>query len=304
MAEPKGGIDLSRWLSPDESGRLVNLEWLREVAVDESASNEECLKSTAPLLAYSKLRKLSLQQHFIPDLTGLSAFQELRELSVTDCNVNELGRDFPTDRLLTLDLSGNSLVDVEELADAPLLTQLGLSRNPLRQLAPRINWPNLLSLGVSGVPSNLNWEELAGLPSLKVLYVKQTPLPDLHVLATIPNLSELYGTLEGGRSSLDFSELTSLKKLHLHVKNAENLRNFRCGAALKEICLTHGAKLTDVSALANCSSLTSLELNYCAVSDFSFLAYMQRLERLSLKGSAESTVWELRKRFPQLEISS
>jgi len=304
MVEPEAGIDLSRWLAPDENGRLVNLEWLREVSVDESVSNEECLKSTAPLLAYSSLRKLSLQQHFIPDLTGLSAFQELRELSVTDCNVNELGRDFPADRLLTLDLSGNRLVEVEELADAPLLTQLGLSRNPLKQLAPRINWPNLLSLGVSGVPSNLNWEELAALPKLEVLYVKQTPLPDLYVLATIPNLSELYGTLEGGRSSLDFSELTSLKKLHLHVKNAENLRNFRCGAALKELRLTHGAKLTDASNLASCWGLTSLGLHYCAVSDFSFLAGMQGLERLSLKGAAEPTILELRKRFPQLEISS
>lgn len=285
--------ELARWLEPDASGNLTRFIWFCETTEPE-------LRDLSALTKWPQLQELVLEGHDLSNLSVWPHLPALRYVSLRNCQLQTLPASLPADRWHLIDLSSNQLADVEVLANAPSLDELHLAHNPLTCLPQGAVWPRLHTLNLTATPDRLSLQLLAHLSGLRVLYVKQRCLgADTPVL---PQVEQLYASMEGKIPRLDFSDWQNLQTLHLHVKNWVDLSQLQLPAGIKELTLTHGPQLSVPPDLSKLNQLQRLSLHYLALRDFSFIHRSASLRRVSIKGCPVKAD-ELRSHFPTLEVS-
>jgi len=206
-------------------------------------------------LAY--LEKLTVQDQTLDTVSFLTALTNLKELNLTDCrfSANELEIIAGLPMLERLTLSDCGLSTIAGLENAQNLTYLDLSNNTIRNLNPLEALTNLrnLNLGHNAVTT---LSALSGLVNLETLDVCYNVLPSLQPITACKNLTSLIAN-NNQISSLDGLEnLTGLTVLNLKKNSITDVSVLGNCTALVELDIGNNA-VSDIAAL---KTLTALEL--------------------------------------------
>lgn len=186
----------------------------------------------------------------------------LKDMALTDEVLDGVSKLYA---LTSLNLSGNSLTDVEKLSTLGGLTTLDLSGNSISDLDP-----------------------LSKLGGLRILYIDNNPICDFSALYKLSNLTVL--SIKGIEISEDqLKELSeALPNCAIHSDNAAedvpeiSLMGVTFKSDVEELDLSNMG-ITDISALSICRNLKRLNLNGNSVSDLMPLMDIPGLEKLYIK---------------------
>lgn len=212
----------------------------------------------------------------ISDVTALSQFSQLRELSLLE-GVGQL--DFARlKQLESLSVSGDT-PEFGNLAACRSLRLLGITDCGLRDVTPFAGLAHLRELQISEAPVK-SLEGIAGLKSLRRLVLAQLPLERLDGVELLRDLDDVYLLLLRRLYSIaPLVELPALKSLVVDscgkVSDVERLS----GAKKLECLELDGIKLQSVTFLAGLTQLTTLKLmNVGKIPSLEFLRDMRALE--------------------------
>lgn len=194
----------------------------------------------------------------------------LVEMGLTDSDISGIGR---LSSLESLSLSGNKLSSLAPLAPLSNLTFLEVSDNSIDDLAPLRDLTKLKNLYVDGNPIT-DFSPLHSLTSLRTLSMKNIDVTDEQLGAlheALPNCS-----IYADKAIETVSEI--------------RLGNRTFMSDVRELDLS-GDTITDLSPLAQCTSLERLELRSCGITDISSLVDLQSLTWLDI---SENEIDDLR----------
>ena len=207
------------------------------------------IKDAAGLGPCVALRELLLNDNQIEALGEITKLTKLRQLSIDMNRLKSLDQIGSCSCLRILSANNNAIGSVAPLGDCPELEKVTLYRNQVADLKglSNLRWLQHLDLGRNALKAIDGLGECPVLQTL-VLYENQITYISPDVLKA-PMLRELW--LSGNPvKSLDFAQwLPSLE--HLHLSDAE---------------------VEDISPLANCGLLQTLDLSFNKVADLLDLA--------------------------------
>ena len=234
--------------------------------------------------------------HYMVNLTGLNlAGNDLTDLSplapLTNLKSLRLGGFSETDTY------GDNihLSDLSPLSDLTNLERLYLSRqSAISDLSPLQNLTNLKKLEMAGQRYNYRGDgpitdlgPLAGLTKLESLDLDLGAVESLEPLSGLVNLQEIYfyaGSI--GPDLRAFSQMADLRSLDLYTDGLESLEGLEPLSKLEFLRISGVNPFTDLSPLANLTSLTQLELTG-AFSDITPLGNLTELRSLFLSPTEE-----------------
>jgi len=230
----------------------TNMLWdIKDFTVPEGAVNLNDLT----YLPY--LERLSMTNQTLDSVDFLVSLTNLKDLNLTGCRFapNELEIVACLPNLVRLTLSDCGLSTLAGLENAQYLTYLDLSNNTVRNLEPLSNLENLHTLKMShNALTSLNAiGSLTGLTELDVSFNALTSLAPLSNCWSMNSLlanNNQINTLEG------VDRLSELKILNLHKNELTDVSILAGNTALVELDLGNNG-ITDISALG---TLTNLEL--------------------------------------------
>jgi internalin A len=189
-----------------------------------------------------------------PDLLNLTF------LSVQSVGLGDLSGLQWASNLVTLDLTGNAVTGVAELANLTHLTSVLLDANSLSNLSILQPLTSLTSLSLSSnsLASLAGLERLTNLASLNIEW---NPLTDFSALSSLPNVAAL-NLVGDSISDLSFmTNLTGLTFLDLSLNRVSDLSPLVTLTNLTYLDLSQN-RLTDISALTNLSKLAVVNVQY------------------------------------------
>lgn len=168
------------------------------------------------------------------ELKAIASLPDLVKLSMMRCNLSSITELSAAVGLKYLDLSNNTIRDLEPLRSMTVLEYLNLSHNAITQLTALTGAAKLRELDISFNSVN-SAVALSGCKSLQNLRLDYNMLPNLAGLDKLPEINKVYAS---HNQIADISYLASAAKL-------------------TELDISHNS-LKDLSALSNLSSLQSL----------------------------------------------
>ena len=197
----------------------------------------------------------------IRDLTGLSFFENLQELT----------------------LSGNLITDIEELGDLSGLEYLDLGENRITDLAPlqglhSLNYLDLVDNEIENIAP------VTGLTSLHMLDVSGNLLTSLE---GIQNLTGLEMLLVGRNDLSDIRPVGGLKELYGFEACENNIEKIDALEKLTNMYILslYGNQIEDLSPLKKMDGLHYLMLDDNQIHDISPILELESLEEVSLSGN-------------------
>ena len=220
----------------------------------------------------------------VSNLDGLEFAANLTQLSLWKGGITDLAPVSGLVRLRTLDVQSHPVNDLVPLAGLESLQKLRLWHAEIADLSPILSLPRLWSLDVARNPIRdlPHWPPSSGLRDLAIGY---TSVRDLSPLTSLPLLSHL--SISGSDfSDLDFTALPRLKSLYtLGFRSAINVDLSALPELpnLQALVLREADMVSDLSSLANYTSLRSLDLGRIGLRSLDViplpvLGSLQRLE--------------------------
>ena len=285
------------------------------------------LKDVSFLKAFVHLKKLSLSEGSIKDLSVLASLTNLFELDFAGTAVTRI--DFLKNlHQLKILILNDGVKNIEVLAELPLLEELTYHGKPFSSL-PFTNLKNLKKLDIQ-YSKKIDLMHLSGLTKLEYLDITGiNALQDLNALQTLVNLKVLISKdLTRVKDISALSHLTHLTQLDLggcvkikdiqalaRLENLEQLSLWNCQGIQEINALSGCTKLrhvqldyvpiSDISAFSHCPDLESVTLSYTLVSDISPLENASNLSEISLSETRISNIEALRnaRKLTYLDIS-
>ncbi|WP_370221670.1 Ig-like domain-containing protein [Cytobacillus sp.] len=217
------------------------------------------------------LKELSLRyNNYIEDLGPLSTLHNLKKLFIGGNQIKDLTplQDFD---LTHLDISDNSLQNINILSSFTNLTYLEAARNQITDLNPLSNLTQLTSLFLDG--NNISdISPLNSLANLRMLGLSDNHISDLSTLVNMPELGSLYVS---SNNISDISPLanTRLGDIIIADNQIEDITPLAGLTSMYSLNLTSN-KITSIEALANMNRIVHLQLRDNRVSDLSPLKYI------------------------------
>ncbi len=216
------------------------------------------------------------------------------QLSAAKLGIRRLGGIEQLSALRSLDLGGNPLASVAELASNTRLRRLILHDTGLVSLRGLAGLAQLELLDLSGA-GVVELDELAGLP-LRSLDLRYCPATALQPLASLTRLESLAlgGVTPGGPGVTAIRSLSSLRQLRLLRLRLSSATLLSELVALEELVLL-GCKLRDLlREFPNLPRLELLELSDCEVPDLRAIAASPSLRVLRLADTELDSLEPLR----------
>ncbi len=221
----------------------------------------------ADLSSLPYLKTLTIENQDMTSLSCLTGLNELETLTLVDCS-------FPADDLIhlttlpqlqRLTMDGCGLSTIANLENAQSLTYLDLSRNTLRNLEPLANMDTLQELYLDhNAVTALN--ALSGLSRLEILDISYNSVTSISPLATCVSLREL----DAGNNSLEtldtIENLTSLSHLSADHNALTDVSVLGQCLSLTELNISNN-QITDISALSTLTALVTFNFSYNAVEE-------------------------------------
>ncbi|MBN2581613.1 MAG: leucine-rich repeat domain-containing protein [Planctomycetes bacterium] len=227
----------------------------------------------SPLAPLTNLWGLHLPGNPLDDLenlvTALHDNQNLWDLWLDDCGISDISPLANLNQPGWLHLRGNPIEDFTALASLSNLRGLYLDRCPIENLTALVT-------------------TLSAIPNLNLLMLKDTGLTDISPLVNLSNITDL-GL--GDDEIQDYSILASMANLESLYLQGDSLPDL---AVLVSLLVDlpdftglylESAGLTDISPLANLTSLASLGLNQNRISDLTPLTGLTNLSLLYLEAN-------------------
>ena len=212
------------------------------------------------------------ERRIIDDIRGLEAAKNLRTLSITENQIYDLTPLTNLTNLESLRLDDNHISDITPLANLTKLKYLSLEFSQLSDLSPLENLAELryLSLDFDQF-SDISLSPLANLTKLKELYLHP------HNILAIPPVEK--GTKRHIETSLIIFGWT--------------FNTIPIGSSVNDVVTFDTSQLSDITPLANLTSLENLIIAYSQVSDITPLANLTSLENLIITYSQVSDITPL-----------
>ena len=185
------------------------------------------------------------------DMSAIATLSELTSLSLNDCSLTDISALSSLSKLTDLSLEDNDITDLSPLSGLSSLKTLYLSGNEnISSLEPLYGLDNLATLDIRG--REITDEEFEAL---------QTELPNCTILTDTPTETVTEITLGGQTFNSDVTSLAFT-----------------------------GADITDISALATCTQLESLDVSYTDIDSISVVAGMPNLRSLDFTSTNVSSI--------------
>ncbi|KAG5660988.1 hypothetical protein KAF25_002631 [Fusarium avenaceum] len=277
---------------------LMNLQYV------DISGNE--VKSLSALRGLVHLRSIRADNNQLTSLDGLDTHDGLLSLRARDNLIDEV--DFARvkmERLTELDLEGNQISSIRNMAHAPALTRLRLSKNKLTSFKVPSCIKGLRQLELND--NQLTCVDVSNLPNLQSLHADRNRIVDLTGFSRARKLDSLSLREQRADQALDLSFLSSAYEVRKLFLSGNYLGTFEPAVDFLNLQLLE---------LANCGiqalpdnlgqlmpNLRTLNLNFNAIRDLEPLRFIPRLKKLLVAGNrlADSTqVTELLIEFPHL----
>ena len=290
---PEGAMNLQE---------LAKLPYLQSLTI-----SGQTFDSVAFLATLSHLEELSLTDCRFPadELEIISALPSLKSLTLSNCGVSTVAGLENAQNLIYLDLSNNTVRNLQPLSSLVKLQTLNLSHNALTDLADLISLTNLQKLDVSYnvLPSidpiaacvkltELNashnrirsLETIDNLSALSILDLSNNSLSDISILGNCIGLTELNLSKN---AITDISSLVSLNNLEIlsFTNNlVTSLPNWTAECKLRSIDGTYN-QITSISVLKNLDKLTHIFMDYNELTNIDDVANCFSLVQINVYGN-------------------
>ena len=220
------------------------------------------------LSGMTKLERLYLHYNEITDISALSGMTKLEGLYLWNNSITDISALSSLTNLGHLAISNNSITDLSPLSSLTNLGSITMVNNSITDLSPLSSMPQLSSLHLEGNPLNGNLSHLSGLTNLWQL--------------------GLGGTSINNSSLSALSSLTSIESFFLDGTSVTDLSALSTWPTLDRVGLTNNKNLSDISILANWTSMEYLYLYDNKISDLSPLIGLTSLRDLHLRDDSIS----------------
>ena len=210
----------------------------------------------------TNLEKLTVTERKLDSLDWLSSLQYLKELDLSNCRIpaSELGILAGIQSLEKLSLSGCGLSTIADLSGAVNLTYLDLSSNTLRNLEPLTQISGLQELYLQNNAVTA-LDQLASLTALTKLDISYNSVTDLSPLAACPQLS----WLNAGNNQIarldGLESITTLTHLYLNHNLLTTVAILENLTELVEVNISNN-DLEYIHELGALTSLVNLDASY------------------------------------------
>ena len=233
---------------------LIYLTYLENLTVN--GRNMSNLQDFAGL---NHLKKLDLSGCRFPadSLKTIASLPHLKELNLSNCSLSTLSGLENAESLEILDISNNTIRNLEPLSNMSALSELYLQHNAVANLTVVGGLPELTVLDVS-YNALTSIAPLTGNVRLTKLNASNNQIGDVSAAASLPMLAEL---------NLDYNSLTDISGLS------------GC-ASLKTLTVSNN-QLSSIDALSGMNTLERLDFSYNSVSslpDFGTNSAMQVID--------------------------
>ena len=241
----------------DETVMFSNDLWtITEFTVPNEAKDYSDLK-------YMKdLEKLVITSGASGQLFSLSSMTQLKELQITNTSVSSeeltLIGDLPMLQRLTLSSCG--LSTTSGLKNATALTHLDLSKNTIRNLDALSGMMDLQELNLSQ-NAIVDLTALSTCRSLKVLNVSGNALTSISPITGITSLIKLNADTNSITQLGNVAQLTSLSELTLSYNQLTDISSVKDCTSIQVLDISNN-QLADISAQSSLSGLTNLNFSY------------------------------------------
>ena len=234
------------------------------------------------------LKKLTLHDCGLSTLSGLESARGLTDLNLSENTVRNLEPLASLQELQNLVLSQNALTNLTALSGLSKLRTLDVSYNVLTSLAPISTCAELNTL----MANNNQLTRLEGvdsLPLLEKLYLQKNSLSDVSILSSCTNLVDLDIS---SNSISDISALHTLTNLELFAFSSNQVTSLPAwpdGSKLRSIDGSYN-QVDSLNALKNMHSLTHVFMDYNALTSVDAIANCFNLVQVNVYGNAIENV--------------
>jgi Leucine-rich repeat (LRR) protein len=253
----------------------------------EAVIRSSLSKPTGPLWVSNlwSLRSLTACWQHITNLYGLEYATNLLSLQLSGNGIIDLTPIRCMNQLTHLGLDHNCISDASPLSGLTTLSNLNVAKNALADGTPLSNLTGLTGLSLDG-NSVGDISFLSSLGQLKLLSLSRNNIQGLSALTNLSNLSVL--DIGGNLALTNFtalSRLTSLTSLSVRESFFDRLRILRGLTKLAFLDLGNAYQLRDVDSVTNLTALTTLDLSWDAgVTNTSLVGGATSLTNLYLRG--------------------
>lgn len=225
------------------------------------------VKDFSDLKYFPYLQKLTITGCGAADLSSLTGLAELKELSITDgeLSLDSLKAIGTLRSLEKLTLSNCGLSTIAPLESLTSLTYLDLSRNTLRNIDIFSGFTKLQELHM-GSNALTDLDAISGLKDLKVLDLSYNSLQSLKPLFGITGITQLNASNNAFETIEGIGALTALTSLNLNQNLLKDISFLSGCAKLEELDVSNN-KLEDISVVAQLTSLVRLTFNHNEVTE-------------------------------------
>ncbi len=224
-------------------------------------------QSFADLSSLPYLKTLTVEDKNFESLNCLSGLNELETLNLAGCRFPAEDLTYLTTlpSLQRLNMEGCGLSTIANLANAQNLTYLDLSNNTLRNLEPLSQMTTLKELYLDhNAVTGLN--ALSGLSSLEVLDVSYNSVTSIAPVVTCLNLKTLLAS-NNALTNLDAIEnLGSLASLSVDHNTLTDVSILANCTGLTELNISNN-QITDIAALSTLTALETFDFSYNEVAE-------------------------------------
>ena len=271
-----GGTGMVSDLTP-----ISNLTSLKTL---NASSNQ--ISDIRPLANLTNLAGLSLWSNEIQDISPLANLTKLTYLNAGGNHIENLEPLTGLIRLRTLDLSGNRVIaDIAPLANLTALETLRLDKNAITDVAPLVGLTNLKGLRIDENPIYdfgplLQLEEVELDTEIDEKLNRVVEVPD-------PNLKRAIRDVLALPDGVPLTQLQMQRLTRLRVESPDlrDLTGLEHAINLEDLSLGTVGMVSDLTPLANLTSLRNLNVARNQISDIRPLAGLIGLTHLNLRNN-------------------
>ncbi len=215
-------------------------------------------QSFADLQNFALLEKLTVNDCISGQLSNIAALAELNELSVTNTVVTpeELPMIGRLPKLKKLVMNNCGLSTTAGLEYGVSLVELDLSENTIRNIDALSSMKKLQKLNLSHNAVN-DLTPLATVSTMTTLDVSYNTLTSLTPITSLTGLTEIHAGSNTLKDITGFQQLTALTQLNLSNNQIADISALSSCTDLKDLNIKNNA-ITDISALSGLNLLTNL----------------------------------------------
>lgn len=283
--------EITEFTCPTEAASLADLTYMTNL--ETLSFQNMTLDSLEDLKNLGKLQTLSFESCRLnpDDLTILAGLQNLDSLTLKSCGLATIAGLSGAPHLTELDISGNTIRNLEALSTILTLQKLNMGHNALTSLSAISALTNLTELDVA-YNSLTDISPISSCIRLQKLDVTGNQLTDLNAVGTMVCLTELSADYNQLTDVAVLGNITSLVKLSISNNAIEDISSLNTLTGLEHFDFSYnqvtqlpqwtegvlmsvnGAynQLESIDVLANMTNITYIYMDYNNISSIKALA--------------------------------